>query len=236
MNQLYRDRMIFQSRKLIENSKSVSGLRHNGLVGHLREVFVQDFLKPLLPRGFGIGTGKIISAYEEISRQIDCIIYSKGMMPPALFDAYTGAFPVEMSIATIEVKSKLTSRALRKAHESAAQVARFHHAPPVGLSAFPENHRIEHVVPCIFAYASDLTCRDTSETDRYDKIREAELPAIRAICVVNKGFWFWDVDRWTAWTFDFEHGELAAFVSSTVNRCEVISQSRFQPDLRNYLN
>jgi hypothetical protein len=235
MNIVFRDILLAQAKYLLNRSGSIRRLDHNGLEGDLREAFIQDFLIPLLPEGFGVGRGKAISSHQQTSKQIDCLIYNRSILAPAFAAGVSGVFPIESTLMTIEVKSTLNATELRTSHSSAAELSKFIHAPPVGLEQHSGDHIIEHVIPCIFAYGSDLVVGGKSETARYDEIRGKDEPFIRMICVVSRGLWFWSDDKWSSWSFDFEHSEIAGFAAAIANTCERISQTRRRPDFRAYL-
>jgi hypothetical protein len=134
---------------------------------------------------------------------------------------------------TVEVKSKLTARELRVADASAAGVAKLQHAPPVGASAFPEGHRVEHVVPYLLAF--DTARSSKSDVERYDEARAGKAPSILGICVVGRGFWFRDNEAWVKWKFSVPYGDVVGFITAVVNTRQRIASTRFQPDLRQYV-
>jgi hypothetical protein len=89
--------------------RGVSGIQHPTVKGSLREFFVDTLIRPMLPRTYGIGTGVIVDAYGMTaeSGQEDLIVYDPESLPP-VFELYrTGVFPIESTLATIEVKSSL---------------------------------------------------------------------------------------------------------------------------------
>jgi hypothetical protein len=82
---------------------------HPGEQGGIRERRVADFLRRMLPKRYGIGTGHIIDSNGTISSQVDIIIYDAidGIHLP--LDSYYSLFPCESVCATIEVKSTLST-------------------------------------------------------------------------------------------------------------------------------
>jgi hypothetical protein len=170
-----------------------------------------------------------------------------------LIDQVSGIFPIEASLMTVEVKSELSLCALRAAHASAAKVAQFRHAPRVGAAAVPTDQpetgrrkprgktekqrkeRIEHVVPYLLAFDTDLTLGGKSEVERYDEALAGVAPSILGICAVGRSFWFRDKDTWIEWKFPTQYGEVVGFITTVVNICQRIASTRFQPDLRWYV-
>ena len=185
---------------------------------------------------FVLGTGQVVSAYGETSNQLDVVVCDRNVTSPILFEASSGIFPLEATLLTVEVKSTdLTLMVLRTSHDSASKLARFRHAPPVGSHQHDTQHRIEHIIPYVLAFASDLTIDGKSETKRYDEILQGAPPTVQALCVVGRGFWFWDTNKWATWDFPFQFGEVVAFVTAIVNTCQRTAGTRRQPDLRQYI-
>ena len=235
MNQLYLDLVVAQAQAAIAAASSVSRVEHGGLKGQLREIVVRELLRPLLPADYVVGTGLVVSAYREVSKQLDVVACDRRLVPPVLFESTCGIFPLEATLFTVEVKSTLNATELKAAHDSAVLLSKFQHAPPVGSTRWDPEHKIEHVVPYLLAFASDLAVDGKSEIERYDEARGSEEPALRGICVVGRGFWFWSEERWNQWNFAVQASEIVALVASIANICQRISGTRRQPDLRAYL-
>lgn len=92
---------------------------HSGIRGALYEELVRDFLRDYLPQRFYIGSGQVLSSNYardaedllcKISRQIDVVIFD-AFNHPVLLPRYE-IFPIEGTLAVIEVKSKLEKRTL----------------------------------------------------------------------------------------------------------------------------
>jgi Domain of unknown function (DUF6602) len=102
---------IFVSRVVaaLGAARAVSTLSHQGVKGAVREVLLRELFRPLLPRDMGVGTGQIATSSGDLSPQLDVIIYDRRILPPVLFEAVLGVFPIEAVLATIEVKTMLTA-------------------------------------------------------------------------------------------------------------------------------
>jgi hypothetical protein len=239
MHQAYQDLIVNRATQMVGAAKALKSINHSGLKGQLRELVVRELLNPVLPPGYVVGQGEIVSAYGGTSNQIDVVIADRRILPAMLIDQVSGIFPIEAALMTVEVKSELTAHELRVADASAAGVAALMHAPPVGKTAFPEGHDIEHVVPYLLAFDTDLTLSGKSELKRYDEARAGKAPSILGICVVGRGFWFRtgrDPDApWDEWNFSVPYGEVVGFITAVVNTCQRIASTRFQPDLRQYV-
>ena len=89
-------------------------MSHHGERGRIAEEIFQDFLRKLLPTKFSLGSGVIISRTGDQSSQTDIIIYDHFSNAPLLTEYTAGIFPIECVYATIEVKTNLNRRNLKK--------------------------------------------------------------------------------------------------------------------------
>jgi hypothetical protein len=87
---------------------------HGGELGRITEEIIKGVLERMLPKRFSLGTGIVINADGEASAQTDIVIYDNFFNCPLLSEYGARLFPVECVYATIEVKSVLTRRDLRK--------------------------------------------------------------------------------------------------------------------------
>lgn len=237
MNKLYRNLLLSRARATIAASHAVSEFNHPGLKGQLREIVVRDLLRPLLPSGIGIGSGQIISAYDQQqSRQEDIVLYEKRVSPPILFEEVYGVFPIESVLFVVEIKSILTSGELRKSHESANKLKELRLAK--GLDTSPvvrANSRVESHKSCLLAFDSDLTQDGKSEIERYDDIRMGAIPAISSLCIINRGYWSWKNNQWEKWSTQKPAEELIHFVTDIMNNYQIIASTRLSPDFCEYV-
>ncbi len=204
MNEIFVKMHSARAAAVVEASRSLGDLQHEPLKGQLREILIQDFLRPLLPPQLGIAHGVIVSSENQQSREQDIIIYDKALAPPAFVDAVNGVVPVDSVLYTIEVKSTLDLDELRKTHDSAAELIRFAY---VGGRQGPDGKLIvpETAISCLFAYRTNLTSGE-DEWRRYQALTGTDTPAIRAICVAGRGYWFWS-DR-NGWEQGFVSSQL----------------------------
>ena len=180
-NQIFRTRLEKAIQRALEDARDCSSLDHSGMVGHVREIFVEDLLRPLLPKGFYIGKGKITDAKGALSSETDIIIYDRHSVPPALYDDKNGVFPVEIVHYCIEVKSMLTATELRDALEKG-----------IKLRSLFGGHLFHSA---LFAFGSDLTA--SPDADRFIQAQKemlAPLP-INIFCVAGRQYGYWN-GRW----------------------------------------
>jgi hypothetical protein len=186
-----------------------------GLLGVVREIFVADLLKPLLPPGFEIGRGQIIDSKGGYSAECDVIVYNRAILPPILYDEKVGLFPLEACIYAIEVKSTLTSEEL---DDTIRKSRKLWSLTPMAEGDFRPR-------PALFAFNSDLTSK--SELERYlEKDPQPYAapnsnpnPACLITCVVGRSYDFWHGEKsaWRSTPRQDEFDEVVGFLSGVVN-------------------
>lgn len=95
---------------------------HHGERGRIAEEIIKSVLTRTLPKRYSIGTGVIISAHGDVSRQTDIVIYDNFYNSPLLSEFGSSIFPAEIVFATMEVKSVLTKTELRKSIDAIMQI------------------------------------------------------------------------------------------------------------------
>lgn len=230
MNTAIRSLILARIKSTIAAADAVRHLRHAGLKGLMREILVRELLVPILPPTSGIGCGEIVDSYDNHSTQQDVVIYDKSIVPSVLLDATNGIFPIESVIYTIEVKSKIDARQLKTAHDSAEQLMGIFHD---GRGVRSDD--IEHVISCIFAFSSDLSGTGITEIQRYEEMLGQASPAIRAICVVGKGYWFFRDEKWHCCSATDEHNEVIQFIGDIHAAYERVVKSRIAPKFNHYI-
>ncbi len=234
----YREILRARIKNAIKEAEVANKLTHNGVKGLILEILISKIFRPLLPSDLGIGTGHIISQPGTISKQIDIILYDRGILPPALYDESTGLFPVEASLYAIEVKTTLTSKGLKLAHESAVELRKFRYmAGRFHKDGTRNHHPIEKVRNVVFALNSDLRGAATNEAERYEKVyrRKSENPHIAAICVAGKEYCYDDGRHWRICKGSSEHEEILGFLAGVTNTYKNVAASRHSPSLGDYI-
>ncbi len=79
--------------------------------GMYREYLVKKVLEKIVPSKYCITDGFIIDSDNNISKQMDIIIYDKNYVPPFFDEAYT-IVPIEAVIAIIQVKTTIDKKSL----------------------------------------------------------------------------------------------------------------------------
>lgn len=181
---------------------------HPRLEGDLRKLALKDCIEPFLTHSFKVGTGKVIDTYQNLSDQIDAVIYHTKLVPPIFFSKELGIYPVESVKYVFEVKSKLSATQIKDSLKKFESIRK--------LKSFPrqkEGGLIEHgglPTNVLFSFGSDIT---GSEIDRFLKYDSYQYPACVALVVLGKGYWFYHSgDKKWYGSDTSNEGDLAEFV------------------------
>jgi len=116
--------------EVLQKEAKLAGLFENNVEkGNAREFFVKRILGSFIPDSVHIGSGQIISSSDPqneqptISKQIDVVIFDS-RFPYFRSGSGIGLYPIEGTIATIEVKSMLSRSELFKALDNCLSVMR----------------------------------------------------------------------------------------------------------------
>lgn len=206
------------------------GVKQDLEKGAFREFFVASLLRPLIPSHFGVGSGVVVSAYGQQSRQTDLIIYDHRGVPPILLAGERGIFPIDSVLAVVEVKSTLVASHYRSLVEAARRFLPPDMDPnglPIvipgklvgGAAAQPQT-----IWPLfgVFAYTSDAP-----EKDEFERLQE-QVPdhkgCVRLIGVLDKGVW--SAYRGTPFRSQRPGDNSVDFLLSLLNRLEETANSR----------
>ena len=173
-------------------AKDAGELIHKGLRGRAREIFIRDLLRPFINPNFEICTGVVVDSKGRQSNQIDIIIYDKSLLPPIMLTAEEGIIPCESTLATIEIKSKLTSEELQKSVVNARSVKALR---PEYYEPIPTTEQKSSILCCVFSYKSARKPENESRTmqkyareqNKINSDQVVHIP-ISASCIGNSAF------------------------------------------------
>lgn len=173
-------------------------LEHPGEKGGLREIFVNQLIRPFVPHQFGIGSGVVIDAKKRQSRQSDLIIYDRRLLPPIFLTEGRGIFPIDSVLAVVEVKSRLKASYLKSCIAAARRISPASTKNPKGMvietpgrlegdRGQPQTYYPHYA---IFAYES--SAKKADEGRRLEKRDPNGGEYVSLIGVLNKGVWQYD--------------------------------------------
>ncbi len=118
----YRQRLMSEFLRLVNESKDASLISHPVLKGNIREFGLGRLISQILPDGWDIGKGQIHDSFGNQSGEIDLIIYNKKIIPPLLFNEKEGIYPIESVLYIFEIKSKSTLKEISTTIEKFTKV------------------------------------------------------------------------------------------------------------------
>lgn len=167
---------VFQARidALIAQSNGAEAFEHATTKGSLRERYLIDFFRELIPQSLSITSGVICDASGKCSQQMDFIIKDDNMLPSLNMMETVSLVPVESVHLTAEIKSTLRKVDLNQVRESRKTFV------SLQLATIPNENQAPVKIPTvILAYKNQVslnTLKDWMKTNG----------DIVAICVIGK--------------------------------------------------
>ena len=133
--------IIKANSKILEAKLESSKLyEHNGMKGTCREEDLINIIRDCLPECYGLKPGQIFSQQDQISNQIDVVIYDSIFSNYFKRDSSAYLFPAESVYGTIEVKSMLNKDAFDMAIANIKSVRELKREESTVLDLTPTSH------------------------------------------------------------------------------------------------
>jgi Domain of unknown function (DUF6602) len=241
MNKLYRSLMASSIQKTLDDMRATASYRNQLLKGRAREIFIANILRPYLNPTMGICTGMVTDSDGNHSAQIDIIIFDRNVVPPFLLTEGEGIVPIESVLATVEVKSKLTSSEVQSAVENARSVKLL---KPFFAEMKPSALTKKSPLCCLFAYSSDLhrkseKSRLQSVVDAMNRHMPEVLVPISSICIAKK-YYALCSNPVKKTTFEERHESantnvVLHFMVDIIDSCNILALQRERIFIRKYV-
>lgn len=177
--------------QLVAEFNKSSQVKHSGGKGDLREDAFRNFLSDYLPRKYGAGRGEVITSNNEVSGELDIVIYDNDHCPLFIKSSSHSVYPLESVYGAISMKSHLDSAELKDAIFLYASLKKILRKESFTLNATPGfSAGLSTPVPItgVVAYAAnrsiDAIAKQVSELDK-------ELPDIELrpdfVAVIGEG-------------------------------------------------
>ncbi|MEO8903101.1 MAG: DUF6602 domain-containing protein [Polyangiaceae bacterium] len=161
-------RVVFSeiSQQLQSEFRKTAQVNHSGGKGTLREDAFARFLSDYLPTRYAIGRGEVVSPRNQISGQLDVVVYDPSHCPTLLKSSAHAVFPIESVFGVVSIKSTLSSTELHDAYENIATVKRltdqrnFERSPSAGMSV---GMAAPQTVGVVFAYQAGRSLEAIAE-------------------------------------------------------------------------
>ncbi len=161
--------IIKTNSKILEAKLESSKLyEHNGLKGTCREEDLINIIRDCLPECYGLKAGQIFSQFNQMSNQIDVVIYDNVFSNYFKKDSSAHLFPAESVYGSIEVKSMLNKEAFDMAIENIKSVRTLKREKATCLDLTPVSHL--DLSPKTFRYNENRTNEYLSVIFAYDSV------------------------------------------------------------------
>lgn len=99
---------------LISQYDLAESIEHLPTRGQLREKYLIDFFKDVIPQRFNLDSGIICDAKGESSRQLDFIVSDNAFLPAMTLHDGVSLVPIESALMSAEIKTTLTKSSLEQ--------------------------------------------------------------------------------------------------------------------------
>jgi len=219
-------RKIIQARidNIIQLSDVAGNVPHRPTVGALREEYLTEFFRELVPDSVSITSGFIADATGNISPQLDLIVIQKSSLPLISMKNGLSIVPVESAILVAEMKSTLTTTDLKQVEIQNDSISKLQVTVEIDNSRF--------IIPTV-VLAYDTNIAKETITSWMEKNGNTV-----AFCILKKDSYVKDVG---ILVFENEqhgirhHGVLAFIATFHKALNYLVGQRNFEPNLDAYL-
>jgi len=163
--------------QLLNEAEKAENYAHNGLRGNHRATALGQFLTNHLPNTFKVAKGQARDYKDNVTGELDLLIYDQLMAAPIQSDAETLIVPAEALYAVIEVKSILTKDEIETCFTRAEKVRSLKPfkkpiiAAPTNGQAEDDRQRCPYF---LFAYKSNLGADNWASKEYQRLVNSAE--------------------------------------------------------------
>lgn len=178
------------SKALAAQAEVAAGTGHAATTGRIREMLIQQFLVPHLPRTLQVRSGVIIDSKGARSRQQDCVLVDTRLPLIDVGSQTDSLLIAESVVATLEVKSHLGTSELKETLESVAQTKALFRSGEQTYHKGGAYLRVPKPFPILaYVFAYDGLSLETVSQAMSDFAHERKDGGIvpEAICILQKG-------------------------------------------------
>jgi hypothetical protein len=188
-----RDQFRKISKSLSAQAEVAGGSGHAPTTGRIRELIIQKFLRPHLPKELEIRSGVIIDSTGRRSNQQDCVILDTRMPLVDIGSDSEALLIAESVIATVEVKSFLNKQELIASLEASASTKKLVRKGEQVYRKGPAKIQVPEPYPILtYVFAYDGVDLATAAKHMAAFAAQHEDGGIipEAICILQKGVLF----------------------------------------------
>jgi len=135
--QKYIDALRKTGKQLEADFEKSKDIHHSASKGSFRENIVDSIIRPFLPKIYGLSGGECFSKDNQISKQLDLIIYDELYSYKIPYSDNFIQFPCESIYGNIEVKSYLSKGDFLKSVENIASLKKLNRDSTTALNVTP---------------------------------------------------------------------------------------------------
>ena len=169
-----RDLFVARIKQLLSQFEGSKSIEHGPTVGAMREEYLKSILREMLPPKFAPESGFIADLHGHISPQLDMIFFDRSELPAVSLVGDTVIVPVEVSLLTAEIKSRVTTGTLKQVAKQRRDIEELKPAY-IGTSG----RRPQLVPTIVFGFDSKVSSKRL-------KAWINETSGVEGICIVNK--------------------------------------------------
>ncbi|MDE0004805.1 MAG: hypothetical protein OXQ29_19110 [Rhodospirillaceae bacterium] len=160
---------------------------HAGEIGDLVERVFRSQLQELLPERIGVSNGFVVDSKENVSRQMDLILFDRHNTPRIFSSAGAQMFPVECTYACGEIKTDMNSSQLADSFEKCLSYKKLCRSAyhefnsPLKYSHTLFGRHYDHWQSIFFCIAASSTGTDTLASTFQNLVQDQHLPVQKRI-------------------------------------------------------
>ncbi|WP_411342602.1 DUF6602 domain-containing protein [Paenibacillus sp. WLX1005] len=200
-----------QNQMIYTLSSNRENIDHPGAKGDASELDWIEWLETYLPKRYKVGKAFVVDSTNQISDQIDLVIYDQQYTPFVYVTKGTSYIPAESVYAVFEVKQSFNTKNIKYAGEKFETVRRLYRTS-ADIYHLGGKGKKEH-----FRILSGLVCLDSdfspafSETSQKKILDLKNLQQLDLACVLQKGSFWVNYDAEPRIEFSTEEEALISF-------------------------
>ncbi|AAQ60496.1 DUF6602 domain-containing protein [Chromobacterium violaceum] len=169
-----------------------AAVEHRTIKGHLNEIAVANWIRPLLPGSVGVTTGEVIDSEGGRSRQVDVLLYDIATTSRFLSRGDADVLPIESVYGAIEVKTYLNKAEIENAFENMKAIKALkkiaYHPNFVSTTKYLYGRESMYWPQqfFVFAYESDGLDTVLGHVERLNNTQPIDQ-RIDLVCILDKG-------------------------------------------------
>lgn len=166
--------------QLLARYDESSAITHSATKGSLREGYLKQFLVDFIPPSLSVKSGFVSdSVGQEISPQIDLIVFDPTFIPAVALNDYVAILPIECVRLVVEVKSALKKHDIQQIVEQQTSLRKLRHSFTTSQRKYLCSVDSAGASQFVVAFDSECSVESLTEWFRLE-------PQLQVVCVIGK--------------------------------------------------